>query len=787
MNQNKTTEFEYVDKININELIKPYLTKWKWFVISLIIAVGLLFLYLKKTAPVYEMESTVLIRDVKKSPLDFGMMSELSSLGGRSSSTINNEMELLKSKKLMKEVVERLGIQTRVFAEEGLRKNELFGRTMPFFIKVITEKEISPEEKIQPIYVKISGENLELNAENFKSSIFTTYNKTINLPYANLMIVKNKDFDKSKRKDLKELFFTYTPIDKTVSEIQKSTDVKLVDRDATVIGINIKYANIDKGKAIINTLVNVFNNDAIKDKNSESQKTKEFIDERLSIISEELGNVENQKEQFKTANQITDIPTETQLNLANSAATRNKLIEAETQLAINNDLISYLSKQGSNQVLPSTIGLNNPTASANISTYNNLVMERNRLLEEATPQNPTVIELTKQIANVRSAVMDNLVKNRTSLNEMRVQMLTEQNSLSSKIRKVPAWEKAFRNIERQQSIKENLYLILLQKREETAITLANTTPKAKIVDYAYASEKPIAPKKLFFLIGAITLGLLIPFLLIYLREFLKNKVYSKHDLEKLSKTTILGEIPRLEKNQNELIIQNDLSPVAEAFRIVSTNLSFILPKKDNGKLIFVSSSVKGEGKTFVSVNLALTLSTKKNKVLIIGSDIRNPQLQRYIPEKRTVAGLTEFLYDDKINLKDILHLSQFNSNCDVIYSGSIPPNPAELLANGRLKQLLEEAIELYDFVILDTAPLMLVTDTLLYSEMADATLYVVRSGFTENQLISFANSNIEKDKIKNVGFVLNDVDKDYFGYGNKYGYGYGVKEIPWYSKILDKF
>lgn len=780
---------ENQEEINIQGMIEPFLRKWQWFVLSVVMVLFLTFIFLKIKSSIYKISSTILIKEAKssgggKDDLAMGLLGELSVFGGMGSNSVENELEILKSKKLMRDVVLKNNLQTSVYVLKSLGKKEVYKDKSPIVVRIINEnlEEKYPEK---PIQLNIKGDAVELVSKELSNSLKTQFGREIKLPAVTFVIDKNKNFRPEKDLDYNHLEISLASIDSRVSKLQEEYSVNLADKKATVIALNINVENIEKGKDILNELVKSYNADAIEDKDITTKKTLEFIDERIKLISEELGQVENKKQDFKQKNKLSDIDTEVKLGLETNADARKKQLEVETQMNINKALLNSVVHLNGNSLLPINTGVESAEINSGIDAYNRLVLEKNRLLENATDQHPAVAELNKQIQELKKNIINTLNKNKQSLEIANSEYATELAKIDGKISKVPYLEKIFRNIERTQQIKENLYLLLLQKREESAISLNISAPKARVVDVAYASEKPIAPKKIIYYIGALMLGLLVPFLIIYLRRLLNDKIITKQDLERLVKDNILVELPSIPKNGSELVGINDLSSMAEAFRILITNLKFKLPNRENGRVVLVTSTVKGEGKTFVSINTALTLAGGKSRVVIIGADIRNPQLQRYERESRRLKGLTEYLHGD-LDVQEIIHQFPNNANMDIIYSGMIPPNPTDLLTNGRFGTLIEELRQDYQYIIIDSAPLLLVPDTLLIADTADATIYVSRSKHTKNDLIEFANKNIREHKIHNVGFILNDVNKHFFSYGHKYSYGYHKEKErkSWWNKIL---
>ncbi|MFL9835710.1 GumC family protein [Chryseobacterium terrae] len=774
-------------EINFKELLNPYLKNWKYFV-GMVFLMGLLaILYIKAKSPIYKAQTSVFIKDAKKmsGAGDIGMLQSLGGLSGMGTNSIENEIGVFESKTIVEDALRENNFQTPIYSKQTFNNIELYGTTSPYIIHVVQEKEDVDLPK-KPISIKTKGSEIILSSDEWKKDIVTSFNKTTSLPFAVIMISKNPIFKSSSKIKMDEVFFNYSNFEDTVHGFQESLAVDLLDKDGTIITLSVDFENKEKAKDFLNSLVREYNIYAINDKNIESKRTKDFIDRRITIISKELGDVETQKEGYKSSNNIVDLPSEARINLQLKEQSKAAILELGTQLELNKILQNTLSRKGTGDVLPLNIGLENEAAAKAIQEYNALVLQRNKYLQEATPDNPVVKNIDKQIQEMKSSLGETLQKNVTSLQLAKAKVETQLGGSENVISKIPGQEKLFRSIERQQQIKESLYLLLLQKREEAAISMEITSEKARVIDKAFIFPKPVAPRKMMILGGFLLFGVLIPFAVIYLKQILQSTIINRANITKLTKVPVLAEIPKLKNRENPLLSFNDVSPMAEAFRIFVTNLKFLLPVKDAPQVIMITSSVKGEGKTFISTNLSIILASSRNKVLVIGADVRNPQLQRYNPSMKSSKGLTEFLSGEDLSINEITHPSGYNDNCDFIYSGSIPPNPTDLLQNGKLDELLSLVKEQnkYQYIVLDTAPLLLVTDSFLIADKSDAIVYVTRSEVTEKNYLEFLNHSVEDNKLKNVGIVLNGVKESNFGYGNKFGYGYQAEEKKWWQKYF---
>jgi tyrosine-protein kinase Etk/Wzc len=473
-----------------------------------------------------------------------------------------------------------------------------------------------------------------------------------------------------------------------------------------------------------------------------------------------------------------------------SAGIGREVIETETQLKIAL-LLKEKLEEDTFALIPENIGLKEVQFEQSAAKYNLLVQEYLRYQENSTPKNPVLQRLGYDITSLRAAILVSLNNVIISMGIQKESLTKELNRVSGKISDIPENERVTRDIERDRIVVEAVYLLLNQKKETTAISLAVTASKAKIVDYPLAAKGPISPKPRIVYLAMFICGLLVPGAVVYGVSIFYNRIVSRKDIEKyLPNTDILGEVPQLDKDSNDYIQLNDRSVLAESFRILRTNLQYKLNavSHDDTKVVLVTSTVKGEGKTIVAVNLANTFSYSGKNVLLIGGDIRNPQLHKYFDKvsKRT-RGVTDFLTDDHVKLKDLIITSSTNKSLDILVSGPIPPNPAELWMQDRTKTLFEEAKDLYDLVIVDSAPTILVTDTLLINKYADVTAYVTRADYTDMSLLEFVSDAVKDGKLKNVAVIVNNVKLANFGYGNKYGYAYGEEKRTLWSTFKRRF
>ena len=786
------------EQVNIQELLFRYLIHWPWFVVSIIICIACAWGYLRLTTPIYNITATVLIKDEKKGG-GANMSSELEKMGldgfVSSSNNVDNEIEVLRSKSLAREVVNNLGLFVTYMDEDEFPSKELY-HTSPVLVSLTHQEadklpgRMEINMILQPtgaLGVQITVGEKEYRKQFDKlPAVFPTDEGTVAF-FANndtLSAVRPENITKERHITA----FINRPFSVSKGYVN-SLSIAPTSKTTSVVVISLENTNTRRGRDYINKLLEMYNINANKDKNEVAQKTAEFIDERIGIISKELGSTEQDLENFKRSAGITDLSSEAQIALTGNAEYEKKRVENQTQINLVMDLQRYM-KGNEYEVLPSNIGLQDAASAGAIDRYNQMLVERKRLLRTSTENNPTIINLDTSIRAMRTNVQATLDATLKGLQITKEDLAREASRYSRRINDAPTQERQFVSIARQQEIKSGLYLMLLQKREENAITLAATANNAKIIDEALADDNPISPKKTIVYLVALVLGVGLPVGVIYLIGLTKFKIEGRADVEKLTSLPVVGDIPLAdEKTGSIAVFENQNNLMSETFRNVRTNLQFML---ENGKnVILVTSTISGEGKSFISANLAISLSLLGKKVVIVGLDIRKPGLNKVFNIPKKEHGITQYLTNTTANLMDFVQPSDINKNLFILPGGTVPPNPTELLARGGLEKAIETLKANFDYVILDTAPVGMVTDTLLIGRVADLSVYVCRADYTHKAEFTLINELAENNKLPNLCIAVNGLDLNsrkygyyygygkygkYYGYGKRYGYGYGYGE-----------
>ena len=792
------------ENIDVKELLFKYLIHWPWFVGAVVACLIAAWVYLHMSTPVYNISATVLIKDDKKGG-SAGMLSGLESLGldgmVSSSQNIDNEIEVLRSKTIVKEVVEDLGLYISYTDKDEFPSRNMY-KTSPVQVSLtpqeadLLEKPMTVEMTLQPqgsidVNVKIGDDEYQKHFEKLPA-VFPTDKGTLAFfltPDSVLSSKRTSEETTDSEKTTRNITATINKPLAVAKAYCKNMTIEPTSKTTSVAVISLKNSNVQRGKDFINKLLEMYNINTNNDKNEVAQKTAEFINERISIISKELGSTEKDLESFKRGAGITDLTSDAQIALTGSAEYEKKRVENQTQINLLQDLQRYMQNEGY-EVLPSNIGLQDVNLAAAINRYNDVLVERKRLLRTSTENNPTIINLDTSIGAMKENVQVSLDRVLRGLFITKADLDREASRYSRRISEAPGQEREFVSIARQQEIKAGLYLMLLQKREENAITLAATANNAKIIDEAIADDAPVSPRSKITYLIALILGVGIPVGVIYLLELTKFKIEGRADVEKLTSAPIVGDIPLTDEKQGAIaVFENQNNLMSETFRNIRTNLQFML--ENDKKVILVTSTVSGEGKSFISANLAISLSLLGKKVVIVGLDIRKPGLNKVFNIPRKEIGITQYLANPENNLMDLVQLSDVSKNLYILPGGTVPPNPTELLARDGLDKAIETLKKNFDYVIMDTAPVGMVTDTLLIGRVADLSVYVCRADYTHKNEYTLINELAEKDKLPSLCTVINGLDLKrrkygyyygygkygkYYGYGKRYGYGYGYGE-----------
>jgi capsular exopolysaccharide synthesis family protein len=761
-------------KSDQGELIKQefykYLRYWVWFAVGILVALLIAYLYLRYTPRVYLSSAKMQILNKQK-----GL--ELPSSAfvfNRSNINLENEVEIIRSYRIVEQVVKNLNLTMEYYEEGNVRTSEI--DRFPFEIKKTIEND---SVSFQSFRIEVKESAFEVyRGDSDKPVIISNYNSypvRHNLPFD----LQFKNTASAKESVGKTFILKFIPASSATTKLKGRINLSMIGKGSDLLQLSYASESKAKSERILNELLKVFNQDGIADRQEVSKRTIDFIEERFVYLAQELDSIENEKKDFKQSNDLIYIESAAQQGLNQRGESDESVFEIENQILLSEMLKESLNSAGEkSDLLPANIGIENSNVNNLIDQYNTLVLERDKLLVSGGENNPKVQIVNAKLIDLKGNINLSLTSSKKQLVATKQQFIGRNQRFVSEVARLPAKEKLLNSIERQRVIKETLYLFLLQKREEAAINLAITEPSIKVVEYALSGSAPISPNSQSTYLFALVAGILIPFGFLYATILLDTKIKSKHDIEiKVPDVPVIAELPRI--TDKDLVFRDptDRTVQAEAFRILSSNVNYILSVKspNRGKVIFCTSTIKGEGKTYVGLNLSLALASLNKKVLLIGADLRNPQIHNYTDHDKNEAGLSNYLHESGFSWRSaLIHGFEKYPEHYTLLSGSIPPNPTQLLTNGRFEALLNEAKEEFDYIVVDTAPTILVTDTMLISELADATLYLVRAEFTEKNLLDFSRNLHTTGRLKNMAYVINGVGASKaYGYTYNYGYGYG--------------
>ena len=770
--------------IDYQAFLQKCLKHWRWFAVSVLACLIIAFIYLRYTAPVYNVSASVLIQQKDQkgglgAALSGGALGMLSGLGGVSlSSSFDNELEIMQSRTLLKKVVTDLGLYI------STAQRRITGYNIPLYKTAPIQVYLSPEEatelksgvKVSTTYTpegKLTA-HIEYIQEDEEQEIEKTFDKlpaVFPTPVGVLSFTKNDslltEIQKKENRDIRLITYINSPI-----EVAKAYKEKLSiegGKNTTIAQVGLQDNEKQRAIDFVNYLVVCYNQDVLDEKSKVVLKTSDFIRERMEVVNQELSTTESEIANFKQKSGLTDISADAQLLLQESAKYEQLRIENQTQIRLVEFLRDYIhNPANANEVIPANVGLQEEKLTTAIDAYNNLLAERRRLLRTSSESNPAVINLNDGIQTLQKSIQTTVASTLKGLQIAQNDLERQMRQFTDRINSAPQQEKEYINLARQQEIKSRLYLVLLQQREENILSLGLTTDTGRIVEETLADNSPVGPKKKIVALAALFLGLCIPASVIFLLDLLDTKIRKRSDMEKQTNVPFLAELTHSQQIQkdNLVVSENQNGPMEEAFRTLRTQLLFQLDTTD--KVILFTSAQGGEGTTFVASHTAASLAFLGKKVVVVDMNLRRPGLPQYFSLSTDAKGMTDYLNNPKqVRLLDLVQPSAVHANLDILPVGALATNSTELVGQEAFADAILQLKEKYDYVILDTAPLPLVTDTVLIGRTADICVFVCRAGVTPKSACDYLNTLSREQKFPKLAVLLNDVET--FGTPKVYG------------------